>query len=175
MMSLLLVLETPCYTFYSDLVMKGYLTWGVHLMVVAIRHNLGAASSAVCPFCGASPSMRHYVEQCCMAPLLRVFFHSQPLIALQDFCLRWGVSAVIGHDICFLHGRDVFGICLGPNSFRVPSPYPYATIGLTGEVTFWDVAFLLARGITCTALQHVVSYVLNEVAALYRITPLSHC
>ena len=74
------VLENACYTFYSELVMKGFLTWGVHLMVVAIRHNLGTAYGAT--FCGALPSMRHYIEQCPMIPLLRVFFHFGILIAL---------------------------------------------------------------------------------------------
>ena len=47
--------DNPCHAFYSDLVIKGFLTWGVHLMVVAIRHDVGAASDAVCPFCGAKP------------------------------------------------------------------------------------------------------------------------
>ena len=124
--------ENRCYTFYSKLVMKGFLTWGVHSIVVAIRHDLGAASNVVCPFCDASPSMRHYIEQCRMA---HVFFHSRLLSALQDFCPCWGVSAVIGHDICFLHGHEMFGNRLGSGPFHVPSPYPYATIGFIGKVT----------------------------------------
>ena len=64
------VRDDPRYTFYSDPVMKGFLTWGVHLMVVAIRHDVGTAPGGVCPFCGATPSMRHYVEGCRIAPLL---------------------------------------------------------------------------------------------------------
>ena len=48
-MSLPPVQASPCYAFYSNLVMKGFLTWSVHLMVVAIRHDVGAALDAVCP------------------------------------------------------------------------------------------------------------------------------
>ena len=136
-------------------------------MIVAIRHNVGAAPGVVCPFCGATPPMRHYVEQCRMAPLLRVFFHTRLLLALRDFCPRWRISAVTGHEICFLHGHDLFGIRLGSEPFHVPATYPCATVELTAEISPRDVALLLARGITCTALPHAVSYVLNEVAALY--------
>ena len=71
-----------CFTFYSELVMKGFITWGVRVMIVAVRHDVGAPSGTACPFCGAVPSMRHYVAQCRMAPLLRVFFHSRLLLAL---------------------------------------------------------------------------------------------
>ena len=134
----------------------------------AIRHDVGAAPNAVRPFCGATPSMRHYVERCRMAPLLRVFFYTRLLLALQDFCPRWRVPAVSRHEICILHGHDLFGIRLGTDPFHVPAAYPCATLGLTGEITPRDVALLLARGNTRTALQHAVSYVLNEVAALYR-------
>ena len=145
--------------------MKGFLT--CHLMVVALRHDVGAALGVVCPFCGAPPSMRHYVQQLRMAPLLRVCFHTWLLLSLQPFCPRWRVSAVTGHETCILHGHDLFGIRLGSDPFHVPVPYPCATVGLTGEVTPRDVALLLARRITRTAL-HVVSYILNEVVALYR-------
>ena len=112
--------DDPCYAFYSDLVMKGFLTWGAHLMVVAIRHDVGTAPDAVCPFSGATPSMRHYVERCRMAPLLCVFFHTRLLLALLDFCPRWRVSVVTGHEICILHGHDLFGIRLGSDPCHVP-------------------------------------------------------
>ena len=127
--------DNPRYVFYGDLVMKGFITWGLHLMIVAIRHNVGVAPCVVCPFCGATPSMRHYVEQCRMAPLLRVFFHARLLLTLQDFCPRWRVSAVTGHEICILHGHDLFGIRLGFDPFHVPVAYPCATIELTGEIS----------------------------------------
>ena len=51
------VRDDPRYSFYNDRVMKGFPTWGVHLMVVAIRHDVGTAPGMVCPFFGATPSM----------------------------------------------------------------------------------------------------------------------
>ena len=63
-MSLPPVQDNPRYAFYGDLDMKGFITGRAHLMIGAIRHNVGAAPGVVCPFCGATPSMRHYVEQC---------------------------------------------------------------------------------------------------------------
>ena len=87
-----------------------------------------------------------------MAPLLRVLFHTRLLLALQNFCQRWRVSAVTGHEICILHGHDLFGICLVSDPFHVPLAYPCATIELTGEITPWDIALLFASGITRTTL-----------------------
>ena len=93
------------------------------------------------------------VELCRMAPLLRVFFHTRLVLALHDFCPRWRVSAVTGHEICILHGHDLFGVRLGSDPFHVPAAYPCASIELTGEITPRDVALLLARGITRTAFR----------------------
>ena len=56
--------DNPRYVFYRDPIMKSFITWGVQPMIVAIRHNVGAAPGVVCLFCGATPSMRNYVEQC---------------------------------------------------------------------------------------------------------------
>ena len=78
------------YAFFSDIVMKRFITWGVLLMIVAIRHNVAAASGVVYPFCGATPSMRHYVEQCRMVPLLHGFCFTPGLCLLFRICARDG-------------------------------------------------------------------------------------
>ena len=52
--------------------------------------------------------------------------------------------------------------------FHALSPYSCAQIGLTGEVTPRDASLLLSRGIMRKALRNVVSFILNEVAALHR-------
>ena len=150
-MSLPPILTHSSYTFYSELVMQGFVTWGVHVMIVVVRHGLDVASGAARHFCGAALSMRHCVALCRMAPLLRVFFHYRLLVALEDLCPRWRVLAVTGHDMLFLHGHEMFGIRLGLDPFNAPLPYPYAMIGLTGEVTPHDVSFLLSRGSSLAA------------------------
>ena len=157
-----------CFRFYEEIVMRGYLTWAVHLIVVAIRHNLGTPSASVCPFCGATMTMRHYVDSCIVLPLLRVFFHSRLLLKFQEFCPRWRVLAVTKHDVRILHGTELFGIRYGSDPFHATSPYPYVQIGFTGEISPQDVSLILSRGMTRNALRHVVTFLLNELAALHR-------
>ena len=39
--------DNPRYVFYSDLAMKSFITWGVHLLIVAVEPDVGAAPSMV--------------------------------------------------------------------------------------------------------------------------------
>ena len=101
-------------------------------------------------------------------PFLRVFFHSRLFLAIQDFCPRWRVLAVTEHYVRFLHGTELFGIRYGSDPFHAPSPYPYVQIGFTGEISPHDVSLILSRGVTRSAFRQIVTFLLNELAALYR-------
>ena len=148
--------------------MSGSTKWGIHPRTVATRKGLYTPpASATCCMCGATVTPRHYTRECPLLDFFRIAVHTQLALAISDFVPRWSINCVTLSGIQIFYGNSLFGISVGPAALAGPMAYPYANLGVTGEVTPANEKLLLSRGITRNALRHTLGFVFRIVVTIH--------